>query len=155
MHTFLHANWTCFRMKFGPIRSLIMLKKHSTSSVVLERGCSGTDLCCAKSRRLHSLVSILLAANAVITSLVKPHTRISLQWIRVRQLVYSSVELILITVVEFCGTPKCNPEMHDTLLGPAEKCPYFRGRSVPILGGKGHFRESIFRDLRTYSLLRD
>jgi hypothetical protein len=49
--------------------SLITLKKHSTSSLVLDRGCSGPRE--SLKQRLHSLVSIS-AARADNTSLVNP-----------------------------------------------------------------------------------
>lgn len=62
---------TSLRVKSFPTVSRNMLKKHSTSSVELARGCSTGILFIALYFLLHSLDS-MLAASATNTSLVKP-----------------------------------------------------------------------------------
>jgi hypothetical protein len=57
------------------------LKKHSTSSEELARGCSGGKPALAISCLLHSRLSMLVV-NAIRVSLVKPHTReTGLSWV--------------------------------------------------------------------------
>ena len=67
VQTFREANFTCLVVKFCPMLSLIMLKKHSTSSVVLALGCSGFLPHLAFSMRCHSRLSILAIAAARVS----------------------------------------------------------------------------------------
>ena len=65
-----------FDVKSFPTVSRSTLKKHSTSSVVLERGCSAGSPCSRRNSLRLTLVSIS-AARAISVSLVNPRTLLS------------------------------------------------------------------------------
>ena len=71
------SNSTSLVVKFRPITSLTTLKKHSTSSVLLVRGCSIGRLALKLSRLCHSLPSILVI-NADKVSFENPSTSFKL-----------------------------------------------------------------------------
>lgn len=67
----LSIKLTSFNVKSLPTLSLRTLKKHSTSSVELARGCSEGRLFAEQNLRLHSFDSIL-AMRATKVSLLNP-----------------------------------------------------------------------------------
>ena len=74
--TCISKHFTCLRVKSFPTVSRSTLKKHSTSSVVLERGCSAGSPCSRRNSLRLTLVSIS-AARAISVSLVNPQTLLS------------------------------------------------------------------------------
>ena len=73
MQIFLHSCITVVSRKELPSRSLIMLKKHSTSSVVEALGCSTGSRPLVACFLTHSVLSIVVR-SAVVVSRVKPLT---------------------------------------------------------------------------------